>query len=76
MTNVIHKAVILALGCLLLGFELGAISKALEPSQPAHTLSVKVKPASITGFALTACLGSEIPNARGGKSVIFEPGEC
>jgi len=71
------RLTLLCVGCLLCGYELGATSHVLEPPLPSNERSsAEVEPTSQTGFAKTACLGSEIPNARGGWSVVFEPGEC
>ena len=75
----IHKSVILALGCLLLGFGAGMVSRppVLEPSEPlAPPATVKGFSSGQTGYAHTACIGHQISNSSGGWSVVFEPGEC
>jgi len=77
------------LGILLIGLGIGHILPALSWSeqelkgQTAESHPVAVPAVAIkrdsgasVGFALIACYGREIPNARGGWSVVFEPGEC
>ena len=72
----IHKAVILALGCLLIGFGAGYMAPSLEQNPTFETAVAQHKAATQVAYARTACIARPILNARGGWSVVFEPGEC
>ncbi len=64
----------LASSCLLIGFGAGYMAPAFEQKATLETAAPKAT--SRTAYARTACLARPILNARGGWSVVFEPGEC
>ena len=71
------REVILALGCLLLGFGAGMVSRPpiLEQREPlAPTATVKRSSSGGTGFARAACLGTELGDGRWGY--VYGGDEC
>ena len=75
MGRIMRQALIIV-GCLLIGFGAGYMAPSLEQKEALETAVPRHKAATQVAYARTACIARPILNARGGWSVVFEPGEC